>query len=79
MIMGRKTFESIGRPLPGRETVVLTRDPAFCGRRRPCGPAGRRPSHQATAWPRAWARTEIVVAGGAEIYALALPSAQRST
>jgi dihydrofolate reductase len=27
MIMGRKTFESIGRPLPGRTTVVVTRDP----------------------------------------------------
>lgn len=27
MIMGRKTFESIGKPLPGRTTVVLTRDP----------------------------------------------------
>ena len=29
MIMGRKTFQSIGRPLPGRETIVLTRDAAF--------------------------------------------------
>ena len=29
MIIGRKTHESIGRPLPGRETVVLTRDPDF--------------------------------------------------
>ncbi len=29
MIMGRKTYESIGRPLPGRETIVLTRDPQF--------------------------------------------------
>ena len=29
MLMGRKTFQSIGKPLPGRETVVLTRDPAF--------------------------------------------------
>ena len=29
MIMGRKTFESIGRPLPGRETLVLTRDRSF--------------------------------------------------
>lgn len=29
MVMGRKTFESIGKPLPGRYTVVLTRDPAF--------------------------------------------------
>ena len=29
MIIGRKTHESIGRPLPGRETVVLTRDKGF--------------------------------------------------
>ena len=29
MIMGRKTFQSIGKPLPGRETIVLTQDPAF--------------------------------------------------
>src|ERR687894_683097 len=29
MIMGRKTFQSIGKPLPGRETVVLTRDEGF--------------------------------------------------
>jgi dihydrofolate reductase len=29
LIMGRKTFDSIGKPLPGRETIVLTRDAAF--------------------------------------------------
>ena len=29
IIMGRKTFESIGRPLPGRTNIVLTRDPGF--------------------------------------------------
>lgn len=29
MIMGRKTFESIGKPLPGRTTIVLTRDENF--------------------------------------------------
>lgn len=29
LVMGRKTFESIGRPLPGRTTVVLTRDPTW--------------------------------------------------
>ena len=29
MIMGRKTWEAIGRPLPGRETIVLTRDSHF--------------------------------------------------
>lgn len=29
IIMGRKTFESIGKPLPGRRNIVVTRDPAF--------------------------------------------------
>ncbi|MEM8770575.1 MAG: dihydrofolate reductase [Pseudomonadota bacterium] len=30
MIMGRKTFDSIGKPLPGRDSIVLTRNPSFC-------------------------------------------------
>jgi dihydrofolate reductase len=29
MIMGRKTFQSIGKPLPGRESIVITRDASF--------------------------------------------------
>ena len=29
LIMGRKTYDSIGRPLPGRTTIVVTRDPAW--------------------------------------------------
>src|SRR5215468_4543713 len=29
MLMGRKTFEAIGKPLPGRTSLVLTRDPAW--------------------------------------------------
>ncbi len=29
IIMGRKTFESIGKPLPGRRNIVVTRDPSF--------------------------------------------------
>ena len=29
MVMGRATFDSIGRPLPGRTTIVLTRDPSW--------------------------------------------------
>lgn len=29
MIMGRRTFESIGKPLPGRETIIVTRDAAY--------------------------------------------------
>ena len=77
MIIGRKTHESIGRPLPGRETVVLTRDAAF-------SPPGVLVAHD---WEEALARAqesaerlnadEIAVIGGAEIYALALPQAER--
>ena len=76
MIIGRKTHESIGRPLPGRETVVLTRDPGFSA-----------PGiHVAHGWDEALAvaerlaedmgALEIAVGGGAEIYRLALPQAQ---
>ncbi|NBJ11947.1 dihydrofolate reductase [Microvirga arsenatis] len=73
MIMGRKTFQSIGKPLPGRETVVLTRDKGFAAEG----------VHVAHAWEEAMARGQelasrmgadaIAVAGGAEIYAMALP------
>lgn len=69
ILMGRRTFESIGRLLPGRETIVLSRDPAF-------GAAGahvaRRPG-EALALAEALAATmgaqEAAVVGGAEIYA----------
>lgn len=77
IIMGRKTFESIGKPLPGRETVVLTRSKYF----RPEG------AHVAGGWDEAVATAEalgstmgadaIAVVGGAEIYALSLPHVQR--
>jgi dihydrofolate reductase len=68
LIMGRKTFDSIGKPLPGRETIVVTRDPAFA-------PTGVRVAHDVDA---ALALAEkiademkadaIMVAGGGEIY-----------
>jgi dihydrofolate reductase len=77
MIMGRKTFESIGKPLPGRKTVVLTRDRSFAVE-------GVAVAHS---WAEAVARgddlaeamnaEEVIVAGGAEIYRLALPHADR--
>jgi len=77
MIMGRKTFQSIGKALPGRETIVLTRDPAFA-------PEG---VHVAGDWDEAvklaaeaaqrMGADEITVVGGGEIYALALPHAER--
>ena len=30
VLMGRKTYQSIGKPLPGRHNIVITRDPGFC-------------------------------------------------
>jgi dihydrofolate reductase len=77
MIMGRKTFQSIGKPLPGRETIVLTRDPAFSAEG----------IHVVRTWDEAVSKgaelavkagaDAVAVAGGAEIYALALPHARR--
>jgi dihydrofolate reductase len=68
ILMGRRTWDSIGRPLPGRRTLVLTRDPRFSAE-------GARVVH---GWEDACAAAvgeELMVVGGAEIYALALPHA----
>lgn len=72
MIMGRATWDSIGRPLPGRTTVVLTRDPAWTP-----GADGAHVAHSLEA-ALALADTlpgETYVVGGAQIYELAMPYA----
>ena len=57
VVMGRKTHDSIGKPLDGRENIVVTRQAGFC----PPGvhPAARssRPSRSARSWPQGTART----------------------
>lgn len=69
VLMGRKTWESLGRPLPGRNNIVITRDPQY-------RPEGAQVAHSvAEALALAGAVTEICVIGGAEIYALTLPLA----
>ena len=79
MVMGRRTFESIGRALPGRRTIVVTRDPAWrhdgCERAESleqaialAGTAGADASI---------ATDEVFVVGGAELFAGALPIADR--
>jgi dihydrofolate reductase len=72
LVMGRRTWDSIGRPLPGRATIVVTRDTAFDP-----GFEGVLVAHSveeafglAAALPG-----DVMVAGGGEIYALALPYA----
>jgi len=65
LVMGRKTFESIGRPLPGRETIVLTRS----GFSHPgVTTAATLEEVEAKVGDR-----QVFIAGGAEIYRLALP------
>jgi dihydrofolate reductase len=65
LIMGRKTFESIGRPLPGRETVVLSRgDFSYPGVRVVHDLSELEPDRE----PR-----DLFICGGAQVYALALP------
>ena len=77
IIMGRKTYESIGKPLPGRTNIVLTTDQHYA-------PEGVKVVHsvdEALSVARGVAfldeAQEVVVIGGAEIYALMLPEAQR--
>jgi dihydrofolate reductase len=77
LVMGRKTFESIGRALPGRETIIVTRDRSFA-------PAGVLVAHDlergldlAADRARAMGADEIIIGGGGEIYAQTMARASR--
>jgi dihydrofolate reductase len=72
LVLGRRTYESIGRALPGRTTVVISRQPGW-------GAVGVQP---AASWSHALAVArslddQVFVAGGAEVFAAALPDADR--
>ncbi|MEX0938518.1 MAG: dihydrofolate reductase [Pirellulales bacterium] len=71
LVMGRRTYESIGRPLPGRETFVLTRREDFQSQ------GVHVVGDLATALQRAAAWGEVFVIGGAEVFREALPLAGR--
>jgi dihydrofolate reductase len=71
LIMGRKTFESIGRALPGRRTIVVSRQPSF----RAPGVEVAPTLDTALDRVRAAQADDVMIAGGGEIYALALPLA----
>jgi dihydrofolate reductase len=77
IIMGRKTYESIGKPLPRRTNIVVTRDPHW--KSEGVVVAHDLPTALALGYEDAH-RTgvdEVMVIGGAEIYAQALPQAKR--
>jgi dihydrofolate reductase len=73
LIVGRKTFEAIGRPLPGRRMIVLSRgEPAL-----PEGVGHARSLDDALESARGAGDDEVFVGGGGQIYRLALPLADR--
>jgi dihydrofolate reductase len=70
VIMGRRTHESIGRPLPGRRNIVVSRDPAY--RAEGCETAGS--LEQAIALAREHDEMPMIIGGGT-LYEAALPLA----
>ena len=68
IVMGRKTFESIGKPLPGRENLVLTRQRHF-------DVAGCRTCTSLENALTSSSNEKVFVIGGAEIYRQAMPRA----
>lgn len=73
ILMGRRTYESIGRALPRRRNLVLTRDAAFAV----AGCESVASLDDAIAIARDDAAPELMIIGGAQLYALALARASR--
>lgn len=71
VIMGRKTFQSLGRPLPNRTNVVVTRDSSFAAEG--CIKAGSLTEAIEMFAPE----QEIFVIGGGQIYSQAMPLADK--
>jgi len=69
VVMGRKTFESIGKPLPGRRNVIVTRNRSYAA-------AGCEIIHSLADMPGG-GEDEVFVIGGAELFAAMLPLADR--
>lgn len=74
IVMGRKTFESIGRPLPNRTNIVVTRNKDY----RAEGVVTCHSLREALDWAgRAPGSDEVFVIGGGELFREALPAADR--
>ncbi|MEX0502129.1 dihydrofolate reductase [Alphaproteobacteria bacterium LSUCC0719] len=79
LIMGRRTWDSIGRALPGRASIVMTRDPHWTGE----GALRAASMDNALALARDWiqmtegARREVILFGGGEIYAAGMALTNR--
>jgi len=69
IVMGRRTFESIGKALPGRMNIVLSRDPSFEA------PGCSVVRSLDEAWKAAGDAAEVCIIGGSSLFAEALPIA----
>ena len=70
IVMGRKTWEAIGRPLPGRQNIVVTRNPDYPA-------ADCTLAHWLDDAVRQARSAEVMIIGGGELFRQALPQAHR--
>ena len=77
LVMGRKTYDSIGRPLPGRRTVVVTRQPDWSAPGVEVAHSLEEALKLADSNETQATGSDVYVAGGGEIYRQALPYADR--
>ena len=73
IVVGRKTFESIGKPLAGRQMIILTRDASY----KAAGCFTVQSITAALELARTQGETELFICGGAEVYAQTLDLAER--
>ena len=78
IVMGRKTFESIGRPLPGRLNIILTRDASWTAEGVTTVTSMDEAIDVAEGQAFIDGADSVMVIGGAEIYRQALPFARRA-
>jgi dihydrofolate reductase len=77
LVMGRKTFQSIGRPLAGRATIVVTRDEGFVPEGVEVAGGIEAAVRLAEARARELGADEIIIAGGGQIYSQTIAGAGR--
>jgi dihydrofolate reductase len=77
VVMGRRTFHSIGKPLPGRTIIVVSRDRAFAAPGIIAAPSLEAALTAASGDALRRGARDIIVAGGGDIYAQTMPLAAR--
>lgn len=77
IIMGRKTWDSLGRPLPGRLNLVVSRQPGLALEGAEVFASLEAAVARAESWAQEQGGDEVMLIGGAQLYALGLPFADR--